>query len=108
MKDREVLQHLLLPHNKDWDVVDIEFREEQSEIIVDINYNKTTVSQFGVSYPIYDYRPIRIWRHLDLWQYSTYLRARIPRYESFGKVVSAPVPWAQEHERITNLLEKKR
>ncbi|MFI3269219.1 MAG: hypothetical protein SNJ09_04675 [Rikenellaceae bacterium] len=43
-----------------------------------------------------------------MWQYKTYICARTPRYTIDNKVVSIDVPWADIHDRMTELLEKKR
>lgn len=108
MNEVTVLQKLLLPSDKDWDIVGVEIQESESIIIVDVSYNKSFVLHESKECPIYDYRASRLWRHLDLWQYKTYLRARIPRYSIQEKVVSLEVSWADAKERITELLEKKR
>ena len=108
MNEVTVLQKLLLPSDTDWDIIGVEINESESVIIVDVSYNKSSVLHEECEYSIYDYRPCRLWRHLDLWQYKTYLRARIPRYSIQGKVVSLEVSWAAPKERITELLEKKR
>ena len=108
MNEVTVLQKLLLPLDKDWDIVGVEIQELESVIIVDVSYNKSSVLHEECEFSIYDYRPSRLWRHLDLWQYKTYLRARIPRYSIQGKIVSLDVSWADTKERITELLEKKR
>jgi hypothetical protein len=56
----------------------------QKEIRVKLNYCKQGVEIDGVRYPIYDHRKEREWRHLDLWQYKTYIVARVPRYQKDG------------------------
>ena len=51
----------------------------------------------------------RVWRHLDMWQYKTFIKARIPRCKiADRKYASVQVPWADAGERMTDLLEKKR
>ena len=79
----------------------------QKEIRVKLNYCKQGVEIDGVRYPIYYHRKEREWRHLDLWQYKTYIVARVPRYQKDGKVVSVEVPWANADARLSWLLEKK-
>lgn len=55
--------------------------------------------------PIHDHRD-RTWRHLDTFQYKTFLHARIPRLDcpSHG-VKQLRVPWAEEGSRFTALFE---
>ncbi len=78
-------------------------------IYVEVEYSKPDIVIAGKHFPIYDFRPERVWRHLDMWQYKTYIKARIPRCKlPDGKYASVQVPWADAGERMTELLEKKR
>jgi transposase len=110
MKDTEkILSKILLPVDSDWEVTGLEVDESQESIRVSVGYKPTTIEDSGLSCPIYDHRKERLWRHLDLWQYKTYIAARVPRYiDADGKVKSVSVPWAEVSERLTWLLEKKR
>jgi transposase len=48
----------------------------------------------------------RTWRHLNFWQYPTYLRARVPRVVGEdGKVSQVEVPWARPGSGFTALFE---
>jgi len=72
-----------------------------------LEYQLDYVEVEGVRYPIYDFRKARSWCHLDLWQYQTYLTARIPRYkDNFGKCKSVSVPWTDTCSRLSIFLEK--
>lgn len=104
----EVLESLLLPVGSDWKIANVNIDDSNECIYVDVKYDSDTVTVAGKRFPIFDLRPERTWRHLDLWQYKTYIRARIPRYKPEGKPISLEVPWADPLERITSLLEKKR
>ncbi|GHV43050.1 hypothetical protein FACS1894180_1010 [Bacteroidia bacterium] len=107
--EKQVLKKILLPLNKEWEVSEVETAESAEEIFVKLRYTLDYVEDNGVRYSIYDHRSERKWRHLDLWQYKTFLVAQLPRYKDnngFFKTVS--VPWAEEYERMTVLLEKKR
>jgi transposase len=59
----------------------------------------------------FDGRPVhdtleREWRHLNFWQYPTYLHARIPRViGEDGKVTLVDVPWARPGSGFTALFE---
>jgi transposase len=59
----------------------------------------------------FDGRPVhdtveRSWRHLNFWQYPTYLRARVPRViGEDGKVSQVEVPWARPGSGFTALFE---
>ncbi|MDR0206696.1 MAG: transposase family protein [Bacteroidales bacterium] len=74
-----------------------------------MRYKFDYVLDNGSRYPVYDHRKERKWHHLDLWQYKTFLVAELPRYrDSSGFFKTVSVPRAEEYERISILLEKKR
>ena len=107
-KIEEILASLLLPADSDWQVESFEKNEANESIYVKVRFSKPEVTVAGKKFPIYDFRPERTWRHLDLWQCQTYITARIPRYRVDGKILSLDVPWADAGERLTSMLEKKR
>lgn len=48
----------------------------------------------------------RTWRHLNFWQYPTYLHAKVPRVVGEdGKVTQVDVPWARPGSGFTALFE---
>jgi transposase len=48
----------------------------------------------------------RTWRHMNFWQYPTYLHARVPRVvDGEGKVKQVEVPWARPGSGFTALFE---
>ena len=109
LSEKEILGKILLPLNSAWSVSVVETDEVKEEIFVRLRYTVDYIEDNGIRYPIYDYRPERKWRHLDLWQYKTYLLAQLPRYkDNQGHVRSVSVPWADVCERMSILLEKKR
>jgi transposase len=104
----KILEKILLPVSKGWEISGVSIDETIQEIYVDLKYVDKTVIVDSVEYPIYDHRKERSWRHLDLWEYKTFLRARVPRYKHESGIKTIDVPWADEVERMTYLLEKKR
>jgi len=60
----------------------------------------------GKECPRYDHAPERQWRHLDVMQFTTSIRARAPRCQcpEHG-VVTVQVPWAEPHGRFTLMFE---
>lgn len=104
----EILASLLLPKGSEWEIDNVRTDDANECIYVHLRYAKEDIVVSGKHFPIFDFRPERIWRHLDLWQYKTYITARIPRYKLEGKATSVLVPWAEPGERLTDLLEKKR
>jgi len=61
----------------------------------------------GAGCPMKDYLPERTWRHLDVMQFETVLRARVPRADcpEHG-VKTVRVPWAGPGSRFTWLFER--
>lgn len=101
------LEKLLLPKSEGWEITNIEIDEKVSEVNVELSYTDAEYEQDGNYYKIYDFRPERKWRHLDFWQYKTFINARVPRIETSDGIVSIKLPWADNFERITGLFEKK-
>ena len=101
------LGKLIVPVNSLWSVIDIVVDHLQEEIHVEVVFNQEFYKYKGKKLRLYDKRPARQWRHLDLWQFKTYIVARVPRIKTELGIMSIPVPWADEHERMTILLEKK-
>ena len=102
------LQELIVPVSKGWDIIDFSIDEKKEEVHVHLRYNLSFYKDGTHSYILYDIRPSRTWRHLDLWQYKTYIHAEVPRIKlEDGTVKSINVPWSEPHSRITDLFEKK-
>jgi transposase len=104
----KILEKILLPLNSSWAISEVKVDELNSEIDVELHYISPYVEVCDKQYGIYDHRPVRRWRHLDLWQYKTFISARLPRYkDDKGFYHSVEVPWAETSERMSILLEKK-
>jgi transposase len=101
------LEKLILPVSTGWEITDINIDDKANEVHVTLSYTDCDYKHSGSVYKIYDYRPVREWRHLDLWQYKTYIEAKVPRIETASGIVSIEVPWADDFGRITGLFEKK-
>jgi transposase len=101
------LEKLIVPISTGWEIIDIAIEDKLSEVYVELSYTDSDYECEGNRYKIYDFRPVRKWRHLDLWQYKTYIKARVPRIETAQGIVSIELPWADDFERISGLLEKK-
>jgi hypothetical protein len=104
----EILEKILLPINSSWRILDVEVDEFSDEVNVVLEYALADIEVSGYHYSIYDHRPMRSWRHLDLWQYKTFISARLPRYkDEKGFYHTVEVPWADSNEQMTVLLQKK-
>jgi hypothetical protein len=106
-KVEEVLNKILLPLNSSWKIMVVELKESTDEVFVELAYDLPYLEVNGLRYSIYDHRPFRLWRHLDLWQYKTFIRARLPRYkDEKGFYHTIDIPWAEPSEQMTVLLKK--
>jgi len=104
----EILEKILLPIDASWKISDVTVNKVTEEVEVELKYALPYIDIKGKRYSIYDHRPIRKWRHLDLWQYKTFLSSRLPRYkDEIGFYHTVDVPWADPSEQMTLLLEKK-
>ena len=107
-KTEEILSKILLPIDSSWKIIDVRVEETKSEVHVELQYALSYIEADNHRYSIYDHRPSRRWRHLDLWQYKTFLIARLPRYkDEHGFYHSVEVPWAEVSDQMTVLLKKK-
>lgn len=62
----QILKKILLPDNDDWSIEEVTCDDSTEEIRVRLSYCKPDVVVDGVHYSIYDHRPEREWRHLDM------------------------------------------
>jgi len=103
----KALEKIILPVSQGWSISEIEINDKKSEVYVELSFKDQSCLLNGKQYKIYDYRPMRKWRHLDLWQYKTYIKASVPRIKTPEGIISMEVPWADNFSRISGLFEKK-
>ena len=104
----EILTKILLPLDSGWEIKGVKKDDSLEEIEVELHYILPYIQVGEKRYSIYDHRSSRRWRHLDLWQYKTYISARLPRYkDEAGFYHTIAVPWAESGEQMSLLLEKK-
>ncbi|WP_165248929.1 transposase family protein [Adlercreutzia sp. ZJ141] len=83
----------------EWTVVDVEMRDcnpDPDELHVYIERTPgyaLRCPRCGVMHGVCDTRE-RTWRHLDIWQYKTYIHCKLPRLDCEGGPITAEVPWA--------------
>lgn len=107
METTDIITQLLeLP--AEWEVYKVSFSEksesQSKQVCIYIRYtdDQGVCQQTGEICPVYDYRPERMWRDLDILGFNSYLYCRVPRVKnSLGNVVSVRVPWADEDNRNT-------
>lgn len=100
---------LLLGIKSPWQVTRVALKLENQRVDVEVEHDGSAAvvcPQCGRSCPRYDHAPERQWRHLDVMQFMTVIRARTPRCQcpEHG-VVTAEVPWAEPHGRFTLMFE---
>lgn len=96
----------LLKLDENWDIERVEVDLQDQIINVHLKYiSKLGICPFSkTDCTIYDYSPVRKWRHLDTMQYQTWLVARVPRViNNEGKVSTIKIPWADFSDRYSFL-----
>jgi transposase len=94
---------------KPWHVVDFRFSKEEGRLDLEIDFSKgakfSCPSCGREECEVYDTKA-RTWRHLNFFQYQTYLHARVPRVrcERCG-IRQVEVPWARPGSGFTLLFE---
>ena len=108
--DELTLFSLALGLAKPWQVADLKFSKEEGRLDLRIDFVK------GAKFPCPSCKETqesevhdtldRTWRHLNFFQYETYLHARVPRIRC-GKcgVKQVDVPWARPGSGFTLLFE---
>ena len=100
---------LLLGIRSPWQVRRVDLRLQANRVEVDVEHDAEAAvacPQCGRTCARYDHAPARQWRHLDVMQFATIIRARVPRCQcpEHG-VVTVQVPWAEPHGRFTLMFE---
>ncbi len=92
----------------EWVITSVEADHQKKEAYIDLEYKgeKYFDPETESEVSLYDHAPQRIWRHLDIWDYKTYIRSRIPRVKcEDGKVRTIRYGWADSHDRHTYSFE---
>lgn len=100
---------LLLGIKSPWQVRRVDLQLAANRVEVDVEHDiesSVACPECRRSCPRYDHAPQRQWRHLDVMQFATIIRARVPRCQcpEHG-VVTLQVPWAEPHGRFTLMFE---
>jgi transposase len=100
---------LLLGIKSPWQVRRVDLKLAANRVEVDVEHDGEAAlacPQCGRPCARYDHAAQRQWRHLDVMQLATIIRARAPRCQcpEHG-VVTAQVPWAEPHGRFTLMFE---
>lgn len=92
-----------------WEVVNIAFSKDRGRLDLSINFSKGAVfpcpSCGKGNCPVHDTKE-RTWRHLNFFQYETYIHARMPRVSCAAcGVKQVAAPWARPGSGFTLLFE---
>lgn len=99
---------LLLGLDDSWEVAEVNVDPEGQQVEIQLRHRggKLICPECQQACPQADLASERTWRHLDLMQFETLIRARVPRCtcKQCG-VKTTAVPWAGKHSRFTLLFE---
>jgi len=102
--------NLLLDFGDEWVITNIESNHKTQEVFLDVEYVSDHYEDPLSLTPakLYDHTEARVWRHLDILHYKSYVRCRIPRVLcADGKVRQISIGWANKHDRHTFSFEIK-
>ena len=99
----------LLGIGSPWEVKTVELKLADKKVEIELGWQWGAAAQCpecGRECSIHDCAPERTWRHLDTMQFTTLIRARVPRSDcpEHG-VKTMKVPWAAPQGRFTLLFE---
>jgi transposase len=94
----------LLNLGEDWEITGIR-QDSEEDVLIHVKYKHTRSCKIGAEeFAIYDYAPGRMWQHLSIFQYRSYIVCSVPRYKNKqGEVKTLPVPWAESYQSYTHL-----
>ena len=106
-----------LPLPQPWHVTSVEFKapddatpQVPKELHIELDFTRGSLFSFpgdvsGKLLPAHD-TVEKTWRHLNFWQYKTYIHARVPRIKNGeGKISMVDVPWARSGSGFTLMFE---
>ena len=106
-KNKEEFFETILGISKPW-YIDLITEDTNNCIHIYLDFPKGTkfkCPKCGKETSAYDKRK-KGWRHLDLWQYKTYIHAEVPRIKCCDKTPTIKPPWAREDSHFTLLMEE--
>jgi transposase len=111
MENSTRLFELALQLEPPWFIEDVKFvptsKKKSGQLDIHLNFKKGSKFKDAndSECPVHD-TVLKTWRHLDFFQHTCYLHARVPRIKTAdGKVHLVRVPWAREGSGFTLLFE---
>lgn len=108
MNDLNQHYRQLLGLSDDWKVVDVDLDLTAGRVSVDLEHvgGRLCCAECSGDCSRADTAPKRTWRHLDTMQFTTEIRAAVPRSQCAKcGVKTIAVPWAGKHSRFTLMFE---
>lgn len=107
--DQNGLFQLALGLQDPWQIRDVLFSHEQGRLDIHLGHRKGALfSCPDCQQPLTAYDTVeRTWKHLNFFQYETYLHAPVPRVQCrpCGSTKNVAVPWARPESGFTLLFE---
>jgi len=109
LMDEHMLFSTAIGLEEPWKVVEIEFSKDKGRLDLTIDFQKGATFPCASceegDCPVHDTKE-RTWRHLNFFQYETYLHARVPRIKCKNcGIKQVEVPWARPGSGFTLLFE---
>lgn len=108
MNDLTDHYRLLLGLDESWRVDSVDFNADEKQVTVHLEHagGPLVCPECDRVCPRADTAKERVWRHLDIMQFRTEIRASTPRSDCADcGVLTIRVPWAGKHSRFTLLFE---
>jgi transposase len=108
MNDLSDHYRLLLGLDESWRVDRVDFNADEKQVTIHLEHagGPLVCAECDRVCPRSDTAKERVWRHLDIMQFRTEIRARTPRSDCADcGVLTVRVPWAGKHSRFTLLFE---
>ena len=102
--------NLLLDFGDNWRIIGVEPNHIEKIVYLDLEYcgSEYFDPETEQAAKLYDHAPKREWRHLDIWDYKSYIRSRVPRVKcADGKVRTIQTGWSDQRDRHTYSFEIK-
>ena len=96
MKFTKDFFNIISDFGDEWNITSIEANHIKKEVYIDLEYgiDEYFDPQTEEEYKLYDHAPERVWRHLDVWDFKTYIRCRLPRIKNRkGEVKTIRCGW---------------
>lgn len=110
MEDVVLFCKKLLNFGPEWSVESVSVDENVKRVDIFIQYEpkEGPCSETGEICKVYDYRQARAWRHLDCFEYATYVHCRLPRIkDDRGEIKTMAIGWAEPGASHTLHFENK-